>query len=230
MRSIIVYFSISLRILFSTSAWEHEILGFEFQKRVLSFLSSAPVWWTFELRCTPVFLCNCACVIKKKMFSFSFATVSSGAFYSHRTMPAEELFVESIDHLLSTAKAALESKHHVFVFFSGSTDLKTGDSWSIDCQKGMLDDSFYAFFVHLSTILGQHYSTSSLVHANKRMSIFRLVLRQFTNSIYWTIGMWTAHCSSSLYTDRHACWWFRRVFLFIHILLLLTLSKRDYWR
>ncbi|KAA0195124.1 Eukaryotic translation initiation factor 3 subunit A [Fasciolopsis buskii] len=50
-------------------------------------------------------------------------------------MPAEELFVESIDHLLSTAKAALESKHHVFVFFSGSTDLKTGDSWSIDCQK-----------------------------------------------------------------------------------------------
>lgn len=43
--------------------------------------------------------------------------------------------MESIDHLLSTAKAALESKHHVFVFFSGSTDLKTGDSWCVDCQK-----------------------------------------------------------------------------------------------
>ncbi|THD24741.1 Eukaryotic translation initiation factor 3 subunit A [Fasciola hepatica] len=55
--------------------------------------------------------------------------------FVHRTMPAEQKFVESIDDLLSTAKAALQKNHHAFVFFSGSTDLKTGDSWCLTCQK-----------------------------------------------------------------------------------------------
>ncbi|VDP78832.1 unnamed protein product [Echinostoma caproni] len=50
-------------------------------------------------------------------------------------MPAEQKFVETIEDLISTAKEALKKNHHAFVLFSGSTDLKTGDSWCANCQK-----------------------------------------------------------------------------------------------
>ncbi|CAH8572929.1 unnamed protein product [Schistosoma rodhaini] len=50
-------------------------------------------------------------------------------------MPIEELFVQSIDELASQIELAHQNGRLVFVYFSGSTDMNTGDSWSEDCSK-----------------------------------------------------------------------------------------------
>lgn len=50
-------------------------------------------------------------------------------------MPIEQLLVQSIDELASQIELAHQNGRHVFVYFSGSTDMNTGDSWSEDCCK-----------------------------------------------------------------------------------------------
>nr|AAW27079.1 SJCHGC01827 protein [Schistosoma japonicum] len=50
-------------------------------------------------------------------------------------MPIEQLFIQSIDELTSQIEKARQNGRHVFVYFSGSTDMNTGDSWSEDCCK-----------------------------------------------------------------------------------------------
>ncbi|CAH8507222.1 unnamed protein product [Schistosoma turkestanicum] len=50
-------------------------------------------------------------------------------------MSADQLLVQSIDDLTSQIETAHQKGCHVFVYFSGSTDMTTGDSWSADCCK-----------------------------------------------------------------------------------------------
>ncbi|VDP98013.1 unnamed protein product [Trichobilharzia regenti] len=45
----------------------------------------------------------------------------------------EQLLVQSLDELTTQIDTACQKGRRVYLYFSGSTDLTTGDSWSPEC-------------------------------------------------------------------------------------------------
>nr|CAH8851354.1 unnamed protein product [Trichobilharzia regenti] len=58
-------------------------------------------------------------------------------------MPMEQLLVQSLDELTTQIDTACQKGRRVYLYFSGSTDLTTGDSWSPECCQceGVLEQA-----------------------------------------------------------------------------------------